>query len=281
MAMPSASATPGATHAHPPTLRSLLEVRRVEGRRFSLEEAVAVIVPVCLDLQDRHKRGERLFVHPSSIAPGADGLARVNPLLASAVPSHPHDRHCIAPELQRTGQPGDACASVFALGAMMYEMVTGHPIGPAMKRPRDVDPSLPEALEILVGKSIIGDRAHRPADLGAFASALYHVAPQKSIHPPDISAARLDASAELEVDVKFSSMLPPGEGGPRSAPEASGVNTRPTPSNMAQVAADPYGGPGHPAPRRVCSAAWPTIRPRASRPSRRDSTRPTRGLATS
>ena len=118
------------------------------------------------------------------------------------------DKHCLAPELQRTLEPGDACSSVFSVGAILYEMVTGQPIGAGMKRPRELDPSLPEALEILIGKAIIGDRAHRPSDLGALASALYHVAPRKSIHPPDMSEGQFDASAQLDVDVRFS-MLPP------------------------------------------------------------------------
>jgi len=38
---------------------------------MSLQEAVAVIVPVCLDLKERHLRGEKLYVHPSAIAPSA------------------------------------------------------------------------------------------------------------------------------------------------------------------------------------------------------------------
>jgi eukaryotic-like serine/threonine-protein kinase len=245
MAMPSATQPPGATSAQsiPPamTLRSLLDARRAEGRRMALAEAVAVIVPVCLDLQERHQRGEKLYVHPAAIAPGADGLARVNPRL-SLVPTNTFDKHCLAPELQRTLEPGDARSSVFSLGAILYEMVTGQHIGPAMKRPRDIEPSLPEALEILIGKSIIGDRAHRPADLGALASQLYHVAPQQSIHPPDISTARLDASADLDVDVKFS-MLPPVE---HTTPEASGVNALPRGAAVPRFdgsGADPYGGP--------------------------------------
>ncbi len=184
---------------------------------MSVEEAIAVVVPVCLELQTRHQHGERLLVHPSCIAAGADGIPRLDAQAAGA-PTHPFDRHCLAPELQRTLEPGDACASVYSVGAILYEMVTGLHVGPAMKRPREIDPDLPEALEILIGKSIIGDRAHRPADLGALASAMYHVAPQKSVHPPEVSEARLDASAELEVDVRFS-MLPPSASPPPS-PEA-------------------------------------------------------------
>lgn len=206
---------------------------------MSLEEAVAVIVPVCLDLQARHTRGERLLVHPSAIAPGADGLARLDPRL-SGPPSHPFDRSCLAPELQQTLAPGDARSSVYAVGAILYEMVTGLHVGPGMKRPREIDPALPDALEALIGKAIIGDPHHRPADLGALASAMYHVAPQRSIHPPEISSAQLDASAELEVDVRFS-MLPPSNV-PRA--EVSGVNdVMPAASAPRIGGGDPFSAP--------------------------------------
>ena len=67
-----------------PTLRQLLEARLQEKRRFSLDEAIAIAVPLCLDLKTRHDKGEKVFVHPSCIAPGADGLARVASHLATA-----------------------------------------------------------------------------------------------------------------------------------------------------------------------------------------------------
>jgi len=139
----------------------------------------------------------------------------------------------------RTLEPGDECSSVYSVGAILYEMVTGRHVGPGMKRPRELDPSLPEAIEVLIGKAMIGDRSHRPADLGALASAMYHIAPQRSIHPPEISEARLDASAELDVDVKFS-MLPPEPHGS----ERSGVNAIPgSPHPPRFDTNDPYGAP--------------------------------------
>src|SRR5271163_1178276 len=113
----SASSAPVARGAQPPmntsttTLRTLLEARRAEGRRFALAEAVATIVPLSLDLQERHARGERLYVHPSCIAPGPDGLAKLSPKLA-VLPQAARDRACLAPELQSTLAPGDAKASV-------------------------------------------------------------------------------------------------------------------------------------------------------------------------
>jgi hypothetical protein len=249
MAMPNAPAAQGAHHPHStvggsPTLRTLLEARRAEGRRFSLEEAIAVVVPVCLDLQRRHQQGERYFVHPSAIAPGADGVARLAPALAGP-PGHPYDLACLAPEVQHAYEPGDACSTVFAVGAMLYEMLTGMGVGEGMRRPREIDPSIPESLEVLIGKAIIGDRQHRPADLGALASAMYHVAPQRSIHPPEINPAQLDASAELDVDVKFS-MLPPtaASTGGRAHADGSGGNGVLAAPRVPRIdGGDPFGGP--------------------------------------
>jgi hypothetical protein len=110
-----------------------------------------------------------------------------------------------------------------------------------MTRPRDVDPSLPESLEVLIGKSIIGDRTHRPADLAALASALYHVAPRKSIHPPDVSEGRLDASAQLEVDVRFSMLPPPVAAAPGALhPDASHVSRL---NAQARDMGDPFAPP--------------------------------------
>ncbi|MFO0679895.1 MAG: hypothetical protein U0169_25450 [Polyangiaceae bacterium] len=213
------------------TLRGLLTARKKEGRRLALDEAVAVVVPVCLDLKARHDKGERVYVHPSAIAPGADGQARLQTKLATA-PVDPHDRACLAPELQSDVAPGDARSSVFAIGAMLYEMITGESVGPAMKRPREVDPNLPEALEMLLGKALIGDRTHRPDDLAALASALYPLAPQRSAPPPSIPITQLDESAEFEVDVRLS-LLPPNEVSPSA-------NRIPRAASIPDINYDPF-----------------------------------------
>jgi hypothetical protein len=254
MAVPYVSVTASAAAAQviPPdtNLRTLLDARRSEGRRMSLAEAIAIIVPVCVDLQDRHARGERLYVHPSAIAPSSDGLARVQNERA-VPPTDQRDKDCLAPELLRTLEPGDACASVFSLGAILFEMVTGQHVGPAMRRPRDFDPGLPEALEILIGKAIVGDRAHRPADLGALASAMYHLAPQKSIHPPEVSETRFDESAELDFDVKFS-MLPP-EMAAAPGPRGNGASARSINNPTARLSALKARLESDPRPRYVVS----------------------------
>jgi hypothetical protein len=207
-----------------PTLRTLLDARRADGTLLSLGEAAAVLVPLCLDLQQRHGRGEQLVVHPSCVEPQANGVARYVPPGNGALPENPRDRACTAPELIASRTAGGARASVFSIGAILYECVTGASVGPAMQRPRDVNPQLPDTLEVLLAKALIGDPAHRPDDLGALASALHNLAPAHSIRPPDVDVGRLDAGADFEIDIKLS-MLPP--------PESSGLG------NLAALKAPP------------------------------------------
>lgn len=192
------------------TLRTLLDSRQADRTVLSLGEAAAVIVPLCLDLQQRHANGETLLVHPSCVEPQPNGLARY---VARAdgrpiITDDPRDRACLPPELCVTLTPGGARASVYSVGAILYECVTGTSVGPGMLRPRDVNPKLPEALEILLAKALVSDPAHRPDDLGALASALHNLAPKHSIHPPDVDEGRLDHGDDFEVDIKLS-MLPP------------------------------------------------------------------------
>ncbi len=226
------------------TFRAIIDARKNEGGRLTLDDAIAVIVPVCTDLKERHARGESHYVHPSAIAKGPDGLMRLNPQLATN-PKDPRDRAALAPEVLRGNGPGGARASVFAVGAMLYEAVCGTPVGPGMRRPRDVDPKLPEAFEHLLAKALVADPSHRPDDLGALASAMHHLAPMKSIPPPDADVSKLDKSDNFEVDIRLSIMpperpdgipLPPGSV-PQVAPRAPSLPAPLAPvANVANVA---------------------------------------------
>ena len=125
-----------ATHMKPmlPVLQPGTTLRQTLSRKLlSLDEALAMVVPLCLDLKNRHARGEKVFVHPSCIVAGPDGFACIDPSLASA-PSDPLDKACIAPENMKTKAPGNSRASVYSIGAILNEAVTGHTGGPGMAR---------------------------------------------------------------------------------------------------------------------------------------------------
>ena len=200
-----------------------MEARRAAGESFSVRESLGIVVPLCTQLAGLHAQGKTLFVHPSTLRyTTQSGSADVVEERAHVTPTHPRDRACLAPE-ERKGAEGDARASVFTIGAILYELLTASSVGPGMRRPSDVAPEVPHELEVILGKALVADPKHRPADLGALAQALHHIAPQASIAPPPADESRLDADGDFEVDIRLS-MIPPSEMGPAAViPRAAAV----------------------------------------------------------
>jgi hypothetical protein len=194
----------------PGTLRARLEEARARGDRFNLKQAVGIIVPLCVEVADLHRAGHRLFVHPSALIENEYGYYNVSLEHALNPPILPRDKACLAPE-ERSGKPGTARASVFAIGAIMYELVTGASVGPGMRRPSEIVASLPQLLEVMLSKALVADAAHRPDDLNALAQALHQFAPPGTVPPPPpADVSHLDHDGSFEVDVRMS-MLPPNE----------------------------------------------------------------------
>src|SRR5256885_652263 len=107
-----------------PSLRSHIEARRSQGVLFSLSEAVGVVVPLAVELAERHQIGEVFYLYPSSVVQDEAGFFTLSPAHAGRAPLDPRDRACMAPE-ERQGHAGNARSSVFAIGAMLYELCTG------------------------------------------------------------------------------------------------------------------------------------------------------------
>lgn len=203
----------------PGSLRAAMDARRAAGEPFSLKEALGIAIPICTELAALHAHGRTLFVHPSSLSYMA---GRVVILEGTHAPALPRDRACLAPE-QRKGAPGDARASVFALGAMLYEMLTCASVGPGMRRPTEVDPDLPPQIEVILGKALVADPKHRPADLAALAQALHHIAPSATVAPPPADESHLDHDGDFDVDVQMSMIPPTAAHAHPSIPKAAAV----------------------------------------------------------
>ena len=204
---------PVGTSIPPGSLRAEMDARRASGRRFALKDALALTVPLCTQLARLHAEGKRLFVHPSDLQYGAEEGAQVVEERAHTLPALPRDRACLAPE-ERKGVEGDARASVFSIGAILYELLTNASVGPGMRRPSELVPDLPPTIEVLLGKALVADVNHRPADLGALAQALHDVVPSASVAPPAADVSHLDHDGDVDVDVSLS-MLPPTNQAPR------------------------------------------------------------------
>jgi eukaryotic-like serine/threonine-protein kinase len=199
----------------PGTLRAHMEEARAQSTAMTLREAVGVIVPLAVEVAERHAAGDALFVHPSSVTADDRGSYHVSAELALRPPMLPRDKACMAPE-ERQGRPGDARASVYAIGAMFYELITSESVGPGMRRPCEVVPTLPAEAELILSKALVADPAHRPDDLFALAQALHHLAPTGSLPPPAADESHLDQGDGFQVDISLS-MLPPAPSSPGHA----------------------------------------------------------------
>jgi hypothetical protein len=185
------------------TLRDLLAQREQSGERFRLSEVVAIVVPICTDIAQRQARGETVYVHASAIGAGLDGVPRLIAELAKHKPTDPKDVPALAPELAKAAP--NARSSVFGIGAVVYEMLTLHPIGPGMKPPSAVVAGIPPIVDTILAKALVTDPAQRPDDLPAFAQAIHHFAPASVAPPPNVD----ETAFEVDLDLR-SSMLPPG-----------------------------------------------------------------------
>jgi hypothetical protein len=192
----------------PGTLRARLEELRARGTQLNLKQAVGIVVPLCVQAAELHRAGHRLYLHPSSLVEDDYGFYQIVPEMAQMPPLLPRDKACLAPE-DRGGIPGDARASVFSLGAMLYELLTGLSVGPGMRRPSEVVSGLVPDFEAMLAKALVSDSAHRPDDLNALAQALHQFAPPGSVAPPPpADTTHLDHDSNFDVDVSMS-MLPP------------------------------------------------------------------------
>src|SRR5690606_16628683 len=135
--------------------------------------------------------GHSLFLHPSCLVEDEYGFYHVEPELSQAPPVDPRDAACIAPELQLSTL-GDARASVYAIGAILYELITGECVGQDMRRPSELVEGIPPQVEAILSKALVAHPSHRPDDLNALAQALYQLAPAGSVVPPAADTSRLD-----------------------------------------------------------------------------------------
>ncbi len=213
----------------PGTLRARLEELRARGSQLNLKQAVGIIVPLCVEIANLHRAGHKLFVHPSSCIEDDLGFYKVSLDLAQKAPILPRDKACMAPE-ERSGQPGAQRASVFAVGAILYELVTGQSVGAGMRRPSEIVSSLPQGLEAVLAKALVSDAEHRPDDLNALAQALHQFAPPGSVPPPPpADVSHLDHADGFEVDVSMS-LMPPRP--PQSSAKAAIAPAAGTPYDM-------------------------------------------------
>src|SRR5688572_19257661 len=193
------------------TLREALSRRTAAGQRVPLDVAVNQLVPLCLELAEVHDQGYGFYLHPSSITETSDGRLTLAREKATLLPSDPRDRACLPPETQ-PGQLNDARGNVYAVGAILYELVTGESVGRNMRRPSEIVPGVPKELETVLAVSLIIDPERRPDDLRALAQSIREIARSSAaaniIAQPHRAPVISYHSQPIPIDVSMS-LLPP------------------------------------------------------------------------
>lgn len=199
------------------TLRSRIETLRAATRPLDLGHAIGILVPLAVELAEQHRQGYQFYVYPGALYEGEDGNFHASQQSATP-PSDPRDLACLPPESRgKQGQllPGAGRASVYAIGAMLYELITLQPVAPGMRRPSELVPGVPAELEAVLSKALVADPEHRPDDLNALAQALYQINASFAAAPPPADVGHLDHDGGFDVDVSLSLLPPAPVGGGR------------------------------------------------------------------
>ncbi|SMB94670.1 serine/threonine protein kinase [Thermanaeromonas toyohensis ToBE] len=181
--------------------RSLKEIIKERGH-LSVREALDIALQICEALEHAHENGViHRDVKPHNILITKHGRVKVTDFgIAQAMTEATltysgtliGSVHYLAPE-QARGEPTGVTVDIYALGVVLYEMVTGElpfqgdtPLAVALKHlqeeprpPRELNPAIPPALERIILRALAKDPARRyptaaalRADLRALRSVL-------------------------------------------------------------------------------------------------------------
>jgi serine/threonine-protein kinase len=188
-----------------------LEARLARQETLPLEEALAVAADVCRGLAAAHRAG---VIHrdlkPGNVflVPDEAGRARAKlldfgvakmdgpaPLTHAGsilgTPSY------MAPEQARGADEVDARADIYGVGALLYRMRTGIPphapgdptatlarvLRDEPRRPTDLDPTMPSAVEAVIQRAMARDPALRYPDVDALAAAIAGLSANAGLEP--------------------------------------------------------------------------------------------------
>lgn len=241
-----------------PSLKAYL--REQKDHTLPVAEAVNLVARLADALEHAHRQGVvHRDVKPSNVLlPGGDpeepvlsdfGVARmVEATVNTASGTTLGTPAYMAPE-QAEGKAADARSDIYALGAMLFELITGrlpfqaespyavvlHHIHTIPPSPRSLRPDLPQAVETVILRALAKDPANRYPTASAFAAALRHslarpAQPRSRVPVPSLRSRTGLALAAAVVLLLAGALLawyvgwrPPGRFGGAVAAEATPV----------------------------------------------------------
>jgi serine/threonine-protein kinase len=202
-----------------------LSSKLYRGGALQVNEALDIARQICAGLREAHAQG---IVHrdlkPANIMLDRKGTVKImdfgiarmvhreGPMTGTIVGTPAY----MAPE-QADLKPVNSCTDIYAVGLVLYEMVTGipafsgdTPVAVAIKqiqdyptRPREIVPQLSRAIEAVIMKCLQKDPAKRFQSADALEIALVKAAKARPLSPWEAKLNRSVALAEAEIRARF------------------------------------------------------------------------------
>jgi hypothetical protein len=182
------------------SLREVIDAQRTKGGTIDAARAHTLLGHVGAALEHASAQLAHGSLNPDNIWLSSSGRVRVTDLgMGTALPAlargggpagAPGGLY-LAPEVARS-EPATPAADVYALGAVLFEMLTGAPPVPPLQPPSRTHPTVPQTVDAVVGRALLPNAAGRystPADmLRALGHALQEAAARPAGAPSPAAA---------------------------------------------------------------------------------------------